>query len=68
MKDIKIRQSQFESIVESVKLAIDVCERVDYSDDAKCEDFAPYAIGWSKSTLKNLMIDLNRILEDSNNV
>jgi hypothetical protein len=68
MKDIKIRQSQFESIVESVKSAIDVCERVDYSDDAKCEDSAPYAIGWSKSTLKNLMIDLNRILEDSNNV
>jgi hypothetical protein len=51
-----------------VQNALDVCERVDYHDEAKCEDTAPYAVGWSKATLKNLVIDLNRILEDSDNV
>jgi len=68
MNDITIKRYQFDSIMESIKSALDVCERVDYNDDAKCEDTAPYAVGWSKATLKNLVIDLNRILEDSNNV
>ncbi len=68
MNDITIKRYQFDSIMESIKSALDVSERVDYDDDAKCEDTAPYAIGWSKATLKNLVIDLNRILEDSNNV
>jgi hypothetical protein len=68
MNDITIKRYQFDSIMESIKSALDVCERVDYDDDAKCEDTAPYAVGWSKATLKNLVIDLNRILEDSNNV
>jgi hypothetical protein len=68
MNDITIKRYQFDSIMESIKSALDVCERVDYDDDAKCEDTAPYAIGWSKATLKNLVIDLNRILEDSDNV
>jgi len=68
MNDITIKRYQFDSIMESIQKALDVCERVDYNDDAKCEDTAPYAMGWSKSTLKNLVTDLNRILEDSNNV
>ena len=68
MNDITINRYQFDSIMESIKSALDVCERVNYNDDAKCEDTAPYAIGWSKATLKNLVIDLNRILEVSNNV
>ena len=68
MNDITIKRYEFDSIMESIQKALDVCERVDYSDDAKCEDTAPYAVGWSKATLKNLVIDLNRILEDSNNV
>ena len=68
MNDITIKRYQFDSIMESIQKALDVCERVDYSDDAKCEDTAPYAVGWSKATLKNLVTDLNRILEDSNNV
>lgn len=68
MKDITITRYQFDSIMRCVQNALDVCERVDYHDEAKCEDTAPYAIGWSKATLKNLVIDLNRILEDSDNV
>lgn len=68
MKDITIKRYQFDSIMESIKSALDVCERVDYHDEAKCEDTAPYAVGWSKATLKNLITDLNRILEYSNNV
>ena len=68
MNDITIKRYQFDSIMESIQKALDVCERVDYNDDAKCEDTAPYAVGWSKATLKNLITDLNRILEYSNNV
>jgi len=68
MKDITIKRYEFDSIMESVQKALDVCERVDYSDEAKCENTPPYIVGWSKSTLRNLMIDLNRILEYSNNV
>jgi hypothetical protein len=68
MNDITIKRYEFDSIMESIQKALDVCERVDYSDDAKCENTPPYIVGWSKSTLRNLVTDLNRILEYSNNV
>ena len=61
MDDITIKRYEFDSIMESIQKALDVCERVDYRDDAEVENTPPYAVGWTKSTLKNLMIDLNRI-------
>jgi hypothetical protein len=66
MNKITINQTDFESILENLQTALDVCERVDYSKDAVCDNTPPFAVGWTKSTLKNLIIDLNRILENNN--
>jgi hypothetical protein len=61
MSKVTLTRYEFDTIVENVQKALDVCERVDYTEEAKCEDTPPYAVGWTKATLKNLMIDLNRI-------
>ena len=61
MEKVTLSRWEFDLIVENVQKALDVCERVDYHHDAEVENTPPYAVGWTKSTLKNLMIDLNRI-------
>lgn len=66
MEKVTLSRWEFDLIVENLQKALDVCNRVDYSKDAECDNTPPFAVGWTKSTLKNLMIDLNRILEDNN--
>ena len=66
MKKVTLSRYEFDTIVENVQKALEVCERVDYSKDAECDNTPPFAVGWTKSTLRNLMIDLNRILENNN--
>jgi len=36
---------------------------VNYNDDAKCEESPAYLIGWSTSTIKNALFDLENIQE-----
>jgi hypothetical protein len=66
MEKVTLSRWEFDLIVENIQKALDVCERVDYRVDAECDNTPPFAVGWTKATLKNLMIDLNRILEDNN--
>jgi hypothetical protein len=57
-------QHRFDCIVESLQDALAKCQSVNYRDDAKCEDSAPYTIGWASSTIEEVLIDLNNLKED----
>jgi len=59
-------QHRLDNIIESLQEALTKCQSVDYRDDAKCDDSAPFAIGWTSSTIKNVLIDLNNLKQDVN--
>ena len=57
-------QHRIDRVIESLEEALAKCQSVDYSDDAKCDDSAPFAIGWTSSTIKNVLFDLNNLKRD----
>jgi len=57
-------QHRIDNIIESLEEALAKCQSVDYRDDAKCDDSAPFAIGWTSSTIKNVLFDLNNLKRD----
>jgi hypothetical protein len=59
-----ITQRRFDCIIESLQDALVKCKSVNYHDDAKCDDSPPFIIGWTSSTIKNVLIDLNNLKED----
>lgn len=59
-------QHRIDNIIEALQEALTKCQSVDYRDDAKCEESPPFAIGWTSSTIKNALIDLNNLKQDLN--
>lgn len=59
-------QHRIDNIIEALQEALEKCQTVNYKDDAKCEESAPYALGWTTSTIKNALIDLNYLKQDLN--
>ena len=59
-------QHRLDNIIEALVEALTKCQSVDYRDDANCDDSAPFAIGWTSSTIKNVLIDLNNLKQDLN--
>jgi len=59
-------QHRIDNIIEALQEALTKCQTVDYHDGAKSEESAPYAIGWTSSTIKNALIDLNQLKQDLN--
>ena len=57
-------QHRIDNIIEALQEALTKCQSVDYRDDAKCDDSAPFAIGWTSSTIKNVLFDLNNLKRD----
>ena len=55
-----------ESVIDALQEALAKCQSVDYHDDAKIEQSAPYVLGWTSSTIKNALIDLNKLCQDLN--
>jgi hypothetical protein len=55
-----------ESVIDALQEALEKCQTVNYNEDAKAEESAPYAIGWTTSTIKNALIDLNKLKQDLN--
>jgi hypothetical protein len=53
-----------ESVIDALQEALEKCQTVNYNEDAKVEQSAPYAIGWTSSTIKNALIDLNKLRQD----
>ena len=55
-----------ESVIDALQEALTKCQAVNYHDDAKSEESAPYALGWTTATIKNALIDLNKLRQDLN--
>ena len=59
-------QHRIDNIIDALQEALTKCQTVDYCDDAKSEQSAPFALGWTSSTIKNALIDLNKLKQDLN--
>jgi hypothetical protein len=59
-------QHRIDNIIEALEEALTKCQSVDYHDDAKCEQSPPYILGWTSSTIKNALIDLNQLKQNLN--
>jgi hypothetical protein len=59
-------QHRIDNIIEALQEALTKCQSVDYHDDAKTEQSPPYALGWTTSTIKNALFDLNQLKQDLN--
>jgi len=59
-------QHRIDNIIDALQEALTKCQSVDYHDDAKCEESPAFAIGWTSSTIKNALIDLNNLKQDLN--
>jgi|TARA_R100000084_G_scaffold102804_1_gene58579 hypothetical protein len=56
--------TQLESIVESLQDAVRVCDQVDSREESGIERTYPYATGYSTSSMRSCIHDLNRIIEE----
>ena len=59
-------QHRIDNIIDALEEALTKCQTVDYHDGAKSEESAPFAIGWTTSTIKNALIDLKQLKQDCN--
>jgi len=59
-------QHRIDNIIDALQEALTKCQSVDYRDDVKCNDSAPFAIGWTSSTIKNALFDLNILKQELN--
>lgn len=59
-------QHRIDGMIDALKEALTKCQSVDYHDDAKCEESAPYVIGWTSSTIKNALSDLDYLKQNLN--
>ena len=60
-----LTESQLEVVIESIQDALNVLDRVDYECDnlnpKNVEKTAPYAVGYSKETLRSLIETIHAI-------
>ena len=54
-------QSIKETIYDDCEFLIEMLQRVDYTDDAQTEQSAPYVIGYVKSALQNIQINVQQL-------
>ena len=56
-------QNGLDRIIDNLQIALQMYATVDYNDNAKCEESPAYLIGWSTSTIKHVLLDLENIQE-----
>lgn len=68
MNQITISENTLETLIESIESAISVCNKVDYNLSKKermlfknTEKTAPYALGYTRSTLQTMMEQLKNL-------
>jgi len=54
-------QHRIDNIIDALQEALTKCQSVDYHDDAKVDDSPAFAIGWTSSTIKNVLLDLRNL-------
>tara|TARA_Y100000992_G_scaffold280779_1_gene228088 strand:- start:62 stop:289 length:228 start_codon:yes stop_codon:yes gene_type:complete len=71
MKEFTVSESLMEVLQESIQHALNVCYKVEYGYDstnpADIEKCAPYAIGYTKSTLESLLDTFKSIQANQTN-
>ncbi len=60
MKTAVIAETTLERLIEGLEDALKVCYNVDETD-GKCERTYPYAAGYSRGVMENILIDLNHL-------
>ena len=65
MKKVKVSVSTLETLIEGLQCAVNVCYNAD-SKEQEPEKSYPYAVGFSQSTMKWIIKDLQRLKEDCN--
>lgn len=61
--DTEYAQTRINYAMKSLENALSVSDSVDYHDDAKIDQSPAYVIGYSTSTIKNVLFDLKTALE-----
>jgi len=54
-------QHRIDNIIDALQEALTKCQSVNYRDDATCDESPAFAIGWTSSTIKNVLLDLNNL-------
>ena len=65
METVTIPVSTLETLIEGLQCAVNVCYNVD-SKEQEPEKSYPYAVGFSQSTMKWIIKDLQRLTENAN--
>lgn len=65
MKKVKVPVSTIETLIEGLQCAVNVCYNVD-SKEQEPEKSYPYAVGFSQSTMKWIIKDLQLLKENAN--
>lgn len=60
MKTIEVPVSTLETLIEGLQAAVNVCYNVDNKEE-ETEKSYPYAVGFSQSTMKWIIKDLQRL-------
>ena len=65
METVNIPVSTLETLIEGLQCAVNVCYNVD-NKEQETEKSYPYAVGFSTVTMKWIIKDLQRLIENAN--
>jgi len=64
MKYVKVPETTFDSLIEGLESALKVCYNVD-SMNGDCERTYPYAVGYSRATMQEIIRNLEYLKSQS---
>lgn len=59
----KITQDRINYAIKSLEDALVKCQSVDYNDDARIDQTPAFVVGYTSSTIKNALIDLENAVK-----
>jgi len=66
---IQISKYNIESIIDTLNAALEACDKVDYdvdvTDPKNAEKTAPYAVGYSRASIKSAIYSLNYLINNN---
>lgn len=60
----KYAQDRINYVIQTLEDALSKCQSTDYNEDAKMEQTPAYVVGYTSSTIKNALIDLQAAIND----
>lgn len=65
MQFVNVAETDLERMIETLESAVNVCYNVDYNSEDS-EKSAPYATGYSRAAMQQIIEDLNRLKSQAN--